>query len=283
MAQTQTPKMNVNDVAVKQSSDQSFLWANPRSKACCASIISRKRYLIERSVFNSEFFNNFPIFKLAKFLLLTLVFSAGWSVARCCTFRSPNWWGESTQAWNRTTLRTHFGKKNTSVLCSNFTQFCKQYSRKIGNCEEIEWMTWWVEATLLLIQSSQQNELAKVDFGKKIVAAVRPPWADGCVPAAANIHKLNACGLLIIKRLLIIDEEGMIKVMLIRVMIIVTTMKIKKVIKQAFHKAEPFCYQCTWYQRMNINLQEIRRTCVSECIYAPTIYVYSRGHVLDRD
>ena len=41
------------------------------------------------------------------------------------------------------------------------------------------------------------------------------------MPAAANIHKLNACGLLIIKRLLIIDEEGMIKVMLIRVLITV--------------------------------------------------------------
>lgn len=44
------------------------------------------------------------------------------------------------------------------------------------------------------------------------------------MPAAANIHKLNACGLLIIKRLLIIDEEGMIimiKVMLIRVLIII--------------------------------------------------------------
>ena len=111
------------------------------------------------------------------------------------------------------------------------------------------------------------------------------------MPAAANIHKLNACGLLIIKRLLIIDEEGMIKDMLIRVLIIVeehhedkddqTSQCLSR--PAAFYKAKPFCYQCTCYQRMNIKVQEKRRTCVSECIYAPTIYVYCWRHVLDRD
>ena len=51
-----------------------------------------------------------------------------------------------------------------------------------------------------------------------------------------------------------------------------------------FIEAELFCYHyCTCYQRMNIKVQEKRRTCVSECIYAPTIYVYSLRHVLDRD
>ena len=108
------------------------------------------------------------------------------------------------------------------------------------------------------------------------------------MPGAANIHKLNACGLLIIKRLLIIDEEGMIKVMLIRVMIIVTTMKIKKVIKQAsvYQDLLPFIQTellNTCYQRITIKVQEKRCTCVSECIYAPTIYVYCWRHVLDRD
>ena len=106
------------------------------------------------------------------------------------------------------------------------------------------------------------------------------------MPGAANIHKLNACGLLIIKRLLIIDEEGLI--IMIKVMLI--TMKIK-MIKQAsvyqdlppFIEAELFCYHyCTCYQRMNVKVQEKRRTCVGECIYAPTIDVYCLRHVLDR-
>ena len=97
------------------------------------------------------------------------------------------------------------------------------------------------------------------------------------MPGAANIHKLNACGLLIIKRLLIIDEEGMIKVMLIRVLITVEYDKDDDQTSQclsipaAFYKAESFCYQCTCYQRMNIKVQEKSRTCVGECIYAPTI------------
>ena len=71
------------------------------------------------------------------------------------------------------------------------------------------------------------------------------------MPGAANIHKLNACGLLIIKRLLIIEEEGliiMIKVMMIRVLVSVEDDKeddqTSKCLSRpaAFHKAEPFCY-----------------------------------------
>ena len=111
------------------------------------------------------------------------------------------------------------------------------------------------------------------------------------MPGAANIHKLNACGLLIIKRLLIIDEEGMIKDMLIRVLITIEDHHEDKNDQKsqclsrpaAFYKEDPFCYQGTCYQRMNIKVQEKRRTCVSECICALTIYVYCWRHVLDRD
>ena len=83
----------------------------------------------------------------------------------------------------------------------------------------------------------------------------------------------------------------MIKDMLIRVLITIEDHHEDKNDKKsqclsrpaAFYKEDPFCYQGTCYQRMNIKVQEKRRTCVSECIYAPTIYVYCWRHVLDRD
>ena len=131
MAQTQTLKMNVNDVAVKRSRDQSFLWANPRSKTCCASIISRKRYLTERSIFNTEFFNNFQFSNWQNLIVDSGVFSR---LIRCTLLHVPKSKlvrREHSSMEPHYLARTHFGKKNTSVLCFNFTQlYCYQYSRK---------------------------------------------------------------------------------------------------------------------------------------------------------
>ena len=84
---------------LKRSGDQSFFWANGRSKARSAWIISRKTILGQFSAKSHLSISLLCVFQFGKTFVDSRVFFT-WLIR--CTF--PNWWAKGTQAWNRTTV-----------------------------------------------------------------------------------------------------------------------------------------------------------------------------------
>ena len=167
MAQTQTPKINVNDVRWNDQETNLFFEQTHDQKPAALQSLAENDTLLrgQSSTANSSTTSQFSNWQ--NLIVDSGVFSR---LIRCTLLHVPKSKlvrREHSSMEPHYLARTHVGKKkNTSVLCFNFNQFCKKYTKEIGNYEENEWMKWWAEGNLLLIQSSHQNELAKVDFGK---------------------------------------------------------------------------------------------------------------------